>query len=61
MSAMYPKTLRAWKKLQHDFVVLQDRANSRIELRNLSDRILLDIGVSRNEERGVPFVRSWMS
>ena len=48
---MIPNQLRV---LMQRIDVWQDRANRRIELRNLSDRTLRDIGLSRGNERFDP-------
>ena len=37
--------------VRHSFVTWRDRVNSRNELRNLGDRTLRDIGLSRGYER----------
>jgi uncharacterized protein YjiS (DUF1127 family) len=39
-----------WKELKHSFVTRQDRTNCSVELRNLSDRTLRDIGLTRGNE-----------
>ena len=51
MSPMNPNQLRQLRQLKHSFVAWHDRANSRVELRNLSDRTLRDIGLTRGNER----------
>jgi uncharacterized protein YjiS (DUF1127 family) len=47
MSTMIPNTSRALAELGHGFAVWLRRGASRYELRNLSDRDLRDIGLSR--------------
>ena len=39
-----------WTRIISSFVTRMDRANFRIELRNLSDRTLRDIGLTRGNE-----------
>jgi uncharacterized protein YjiS (DUF1127 family) len=39
-----------WKQVKDSFITRLDRANYRIELRNLSDRTLRDIGLTRGNE-----------
>ncbi len=42
--------MNTWKKARDIFVTWQERANSRIERTNLSDRTLRDIGLTRGNE-----------
>jgi uncharacterized protein YjiS (DUF1127 family) len=42
--------MTTWRRLKYSFVTRMDRANSNIELRNLSDRTLRDIGLTRGSE-----------
>jgi uncharacterized protein YjiS (DUF1127 family) len=39
-----------WKQIKHSFVTRLDRTNTTIELRNVSDRTLRDIGLTRGNE-----------
>jgi uncharacterized protein YjiS (DUF1127 family) len=58
MSAMIPNTSRALAELGYGFTVWLRRGISRSELRNLSDRELRDIGLSRadaHREAAKPF------
>jgi uncharacterized protein YjiS (DUF1127 family) len=60
MSRMMPITSRALAELGHGFAVWLRRGFSRNELRNLSDRDLRDIGLSRadaHREAAKPFWR----
>jgi uncharacterized protein YjiS (DUF1127 family) len=43
--------MNGWKQTIHSFVTRLDRANTSEELRNLSDRTLRDIGLTRGNER----------
>jgi uncharacterized protein YjiS (DUF1127 family) len=52
MSKMNLKALRVWHCMKAAFTTWHDRANSRMELQNLNDRTLRDIGLSRGNERG---------
>jgi len=52
MSETNLKALRVWQQMKVAFTTWQDRANSRMELRNMDDRTLRDIGLSRGNERG---------
>jgi uncharacterized protein YjiS (DUF1127 family) len=61
MSTMIPNTTRALMELGHGLTVWMRRGHSRNELRNLSDRDLQDIGLSRGygrREYAKPF---WMT
>jgi uncharacterized protein YjiS (DUF1127 family) len=42
--------MNTWRQLKDSFAIRQDRAYSSIELRNLSDRTLRDIGLTRGNE-----------
>jgi uncharacterized protein YjiS (DUF1127 family) len=42
--------MNRWMQLKDRFVTWQDRGNARIETRNLSDRTLRDIGLTRGNE-----------
>jgi uncharacterized protein YjiS (DUF1127 family) len=60
MSTMIPTTSRALVEFRHGFAVWLGRGLSRFELRNLSDRDLRDIGLSRADayrEAAKPFWR----
>ena len=52
MSKTNLKALRVWRQMKVAFTTWQDGASSRMELRNLDDRTLRDIGLSRGNERG---------
>ena len=52
MSKTNLKAFRVWQQMKVAFTTWQDRANSRMELRNMDDRTLRDIGLSRGNERG---------
>jgi uncharacterized protein YjiS (DUF1127 family) len=52
MSKTNLKAFRVWQQIKAGFTTWQDRANSRMELQNLNDRTLRDIGLSRGNERG---------
>jgi uncharacterized protein YjiS (DUF1127 family) len=52
MSKTNLKAFRVWQQMKAAFTTWQDGANSRMELRNLDDRTLRDIGLSRGNERG---------
>jgi uncharacterized protein YjiS (DUF1127 family) len=54
----YP--LRLWRQVKQRFVTWQDRTNTRIEVRNLADPILRDIGLSRGGERFRPPLPFWI-
>ncbi len=43
--------MNRWTQVKDRLVTWQDLANSRIEARNLSDRTLRDIGLTRGNER----------
>jgi uncharacterized protein YjiS (DUF1127 family) len=42
---------RLWRRVRQSFAVWHDRANSRIELTDLTDSTLQDIGLTRGHER----------
>jgi uncharacterized protein YjiS (DUF1127 family) len=52
MSKTNLKAFRVWQQMKAAFTTWQDGANLRMELRNLDDRTLRDIGLSRGNERG---------
>jgi uncharacterized protein YjiS (DUF1127 family) len=52
MSNTNQQTFRVWQQMKTAFTTWQDLTNSRMELRNLDDRTLRDIGLSRGNERG---------
>jgi len=52
MSKTNLKAFRVWRQMKVAFTTWQDGANSRMELRNLDDRTLRDIGLSRGNDRG---------
>jgi uncharacterized protein YjiS (DUF1127 family) len=61
MSTMFPNTNRALANFGHGFTVWLRRGSERNELRNLSDRDLRDIGLTRcdaGREYRKPF---WMA
>jgi len=51
MSKTNLKAFRVWQQMKSGFIVWMDRANSRMEMQNLNDRALRDIGLSRGNER----------
>jgi uncharacterized protein YjiS (DUF1127 family) len=51
MSTMIPNTRRVLANLEHGFTMWLHRAYSRNELRDLSDRDLRDIGLTRCDAR----------
>ena len=51
------KMYRNWLRLRH----WQDRAGLRIELSDLSDNILRDIGLSRRNEQFRPAMPFWIA
>ena len=52
MSTMIPNTRRALAEFGHRFAIWLGRGLSRYELRNLSDRDLRDIGLTRADAHG---------
>jgi len=42
---------RLWRRVRQSFAAWHDRANSRIELTDLTDSTLQDIGLTRGHER----------
>jgi uncharacterized protein YjiS (DUF1127 family) len=44
-------SLRLWRRVRQSFTAWQGRANARVELTNLTDGTLQDIGLSRGNER----------
>jgi uncharacterized protein YjiS (DUF1127 family) len=42
---------RLWRRVRQSFTAWHDRANSRIELSDLTDSTLQDIGLTRGHER----------
>jgi uncharacterized protein YjiS (DUF1127 family) len=42
---------RLWRRVRQSFAAWHDRANSRIELTDLTDSTLQDIGLARGRER----------
>jgi uncharacterized protein YjiS (DUF1127 family) len=60
MSTMFPNTNRALANFGHGFTVWLRRGFERNELRNLGDRDLQDIGVSRREPRKDADKPFWM-
>jgi uncharacterized protein YjiS (DUF1127 family) len=51
MDKRTPFRLRLWRRVRQNFAAWHDRANSRIELTDLTDRTLQDIGLTRGHER----------
>jgi uncharacterized protein YjiS (DUF1127 family) len=49
-----------WTQMKHSFITRMDRANSSVELRNLSDRALRDIGLTRRKESCYSASPFWM-
>jgi uncharacterized protein YjiS (DUF1127 family) len=52
MSKTNLNAFRVWQQMKAAFTAWQDGTDSRRELRNLDDRTLRDIGLSRGNERG---------
>jgi uncharacterized protein YjiS (DUF1127 family) len=50
MSKTNRKAFSVWQQMKSGVIVWLDRTNSRIEMRNLDDRTLRDIGLSRGSE-----------
>jgi len=46
-----PFRLRLWRRVRNSFAAWHDHANSRIELTDLADSTLQDIGLTRGHER----------
>jgi uncharacterized protein YjiS (DUF1127 family) len=61
MSTMIPNARRVLADLEHGFAAWLQRANSRNELHNLSDRDLRDIGLCRPEARWESSKPFWMA
>jgi uncharacterized protein YjiS (DUF1127 family) len=61
MITMIPNTTRALAELGHGMTVWMSRGFSRNELRNLSDRDLQDIGLSRSDARHEYAKPFWMA
>lgn len=59
MSTINSNSVRVWSQLTHSLAAWQGRVNARIELNNLDDRLLRDIGLTRGNDRPIsrPF---WM-
>ena len=51
MDKRNPFRLRLWRRVRQSFAAWHDRANSRIELTDLTDSTLQDIGLTRGHER----------
>ena len=51
MDKRNPFRLRLWRRVRQNLAAWHDRAYSRIELTDLTDRTLLDIGLTRGHER----------
>jgi uncharacterized protein YjiS (DUF1127 family) len=51
MDKRTPFRLRLWRRMRQNLAAWHDRANSRIELTDLTDRTLQDIGLTRGHER----------
>jgi uncharacterized protein YjiS (DUF1127 family) len=51
MDKRNPFRLRLWRRVRQCFAAWHDRANSRIELTDLTDSTLQDIGLTRGDER----------
>jgi uncharacterized protein YjiS (DUF1127 family) len=51
MDKRNPLPLRLWRRVRQSFTAWHVRANSRIELTDLTDRTLQDIGLTRGHER----------
>jgi uncharacterized protein YjiS (DUF1127 family) len=55
---LYP--LRVWRRLKHSFTAWHARAGLRIELKDLTDSTLQDIGLWRGNERSDPGKLFWI-
>jgi uncharacterized protein YjiS (DUF1127 family) len=51
MNTRKPYPLRVWRRLTHGFVAWHDRACLRVDLDDLTDSTLQDIGWWRGDER----------
>jgi uncharacterized protein YjiS (DUF1127 family) len=51
MDKRTPFRLRLWRRMRQNLAAWHDRASSRIELTDLTDRTLQDIGLTRGHER----------
>jgi uncharacterized protein YjiS (DUF1127 family) len=60
MSRKISQTFRFWRQLKQDFMAWQDRATLQMEMRNLNERTLRDIGLTRGNERANPSIQPWM-
>jgi uncharacterized protein YjiS (DUF1127 family) len=54
------ESLGMWRQFKHRFLAWQDGSSFRLELPNLSDDILRDIGLSRGTERFKPAMPFWV-
>ena len=52
--------MTTWTQMKQSFVARLDRASRSIELRNLSDRALRDIGLTRGNEGCYSASQFWM-
>jgi uncharacterized protein YjiS (DUF1127 family) len=60
MSPTNPNPLGVWRQFKHRFFAWQDSSSFGLELPNLSDDILRDIGLSRSSERFKPAMPFWL-
>ena len=51
---------RLWKEVKHSFTTWQDRSYVPMDLMNLSDRTLRDIGLCRHNKRPHPPLPFWI-
>jgi uncharacterized protein YjiS (DUF1127 family) len=60
MSPTNPNSLGVWRQFKHRFLAWQDGSTFRLDLPNLSDDILRDIGLSYSTERFKPAMPFWV-
>ena len=60
MNPTYPNPPGVWRQFKHRFLAWQHGSSFRLELPNLSDDILRDIGLARSTERFKPAMPFWL-
>ena len=60
MSPTNSNALGVWRQFKHRFLAWQDGSRFRLDLPNLSDDILRDVGLSRGTERFKPAMPFWV-
>jgi hypothetical protein len=60
MSPTNPNPLGVWRQFKHRFLACPDGSSVRLELPNLSDDILRDIGLSHGTECFKPAIPFWV-